>query len=111
MSLAKKIQEMFHGYYRGSGCNPLFAECERELVEELGKVVNQIRERRDKIQKVLDEEKTFRRSTAFHDYAGGGQRSFSEIELDKFRAIVRELDLVLALLADNLKGAKEDDKT
>jgi len=45
MTLEKKIREMFHEYYRGSGCDPLFVECEEEVLEELGKVAQKIRER------------------------------------------------------------------
>ena len=44
MSLEKKIRKMMHDYYRGSGCNPLFDECEDEVLKEVGAVANKIRD-------------------------------------------------------------------
>ena len=44
-SLQKKIREMLHEYYRGSGCNPMIYEIEEEVLEGLGEVAQKIRQR------------------------------------------------------------------
>jgi len=65
-------------------------------------VAQKIREKRDKIQKVIDEENSFRMITAFH---ATGRRGFSEIEMREFYLLVKELDWVLGLLVE---GEKDD---
>jgi len=104
MSLEKKLKDTRNAL---STDHHLPQCCEKNLIllidtqlEELGEVAQKIRDKRDKIQKVIDEEEAFRKRTAFHDFGGVGKRGFSEIEMDKFRAIVEQFDWILGLLVE-----------
>lgn len=103
MSLEKKVLEQVVKDKKKMGGDLAYWMDSRKFLKELHDVADKIRERRNKIQKVIDEEVAFRRSTAFHAYSGAGRRGFSEIEMDKFQTIVKELDLVLGLLVEEKK--------
>ncbi len=71
----------------------------------------QIKKERDKVQKVIDEEEAFRKKTAFHDFGGAGKRSFSEIEMQRFRDAIKIYDKVLGLLDEREKELRKKLRT
>lgn len=98
MSLEKRLKDS--AFVIGTETGSCWVVRLSRVNEELGVVAKAIREKRDKIQKVIDEEKAFRKRTAINSYAGEGRRGFSEIEMDKFETIVKELNWLLGLLVE-----------
>jgi len=103
MNLQKKLKQTFIDWHREHPNDPYLHRLHSQLLKELGEVADKIREKRDKIQKAIDEENKFRRSTAFHSYAGASRRGFTEIEMDKFGSIVTQLNWGLGLLVEDSK--------